>query len=133
MLEKEMIQEKGFKNISRNGQITGFQVAVRTLYYRGIWASLLEGAEITVDGEKFPKEQVTWTIGTRTFTVADFPNAANVRWPFEETATLTVNKPGGLKPGFHNFEIAVIFRASYMPIEMQPWINRASRKLVLVQ
>jgi hypothetical protein len=132
MLEKEMIQEKGFKNISRNGQITGFQVAVRTLYYRGIWASLLEGADVAVDGEKFPKEQVSWTIGSRTFTVAELANATNVRWPFEEPAVLTINKPGGLKPGFHSLEVLVSFRASYMPIEMQPWVNTSTRKLVLV-
>ena len=132
MLEKEMIQEKGFKNISRNGQTTGFQVAIRTLYYRGIWASLLEGADVTVDGEKFPKEQVNWTIGSRTFTIAELANATNVRWPFEEPAVLTINKPGGLKPGFHSLEIAVSFRASYMPVEMQPWVNTSTRKLVLV-
>jgi hypothetical protein len=133
MLEKDMIQSRGFRNVSRNGQVTGFQVAVRTLYYRGIWASLLEGAEVTVDSEKFSREQAAWTIGNRTFTVAELANATNVRWPFEQVAVLTLDKPGGLKPGLHEVEVAVIFRASYMPIEMQPWINKASRKLVLVQ
>jgi hypothetical protein len=111
VLEKDVIQQKGFRNVG-----DGFQVAVRCPYYRGIWASLLEDARLTVDGEIFTGDDVRWTLAGR----------------FEEPAILTVAKPGGLEPGLHDVEVAVTWRWSYIPVEMQPTTNLASRKLVLV-
>ena len=55
MLESHVIQAKGFTNVG--GDVpSGFQIAVRCPYYRGIWASLIEGAELTVDDETFAAE-----------------------------------------------------------------------------
>lgn len=131
MLEKEMIQSRGFKNLSKDGKVTGFQIRVRTPYYRGIWASLLEGADVIVDGEEFSKQKILWTIGKRTFTLAELEAASDVRWPFEEAATLMVPKAGGLEPGIHDVGVHLAFRASYMPPDMGAWITRAQRKLAL--
>src|SRR6476661_2547998 len=61
MLEAHVIQTKGFKNVDG-----GFQVAVRCPYYRGIWASLIEGAELTVDGETYGRDSIRWTLGGQT-------------------------------------------------------------------
>ena len=127
MLEAHVIQTKGFKNVEG-----GFQVAVRCPYYRGIWASLLEGAELTVDGETFGADDVRWTLGGRTFSAAELAGAAEARWPFEEPAILTVERPGGLEPGIHDVEVSIIWRWSYIPVEMQPTTNISSRKVVLV-
>ena len=90
MLESHVIQMKDFENVGE-GTSTGFQVSVRCPYYRGIWASLLEGAEVTVD------------------------------------------KAGGLQPGLHDVEVAVTWRWSYIPVEMQPTTHISNRKLVLVR
>ena len=46
MLEREMIQTHGFRNVTADGRITGFRVRIRIPYYRGVWASLLEGADV---------------------------------------------------------------------------------------
>jgi hypothetical protein len=127
MLEAHVIQTKGFKNVDG-----GFQVAVRCPYYRGIWASLLEGAELIVDGETFGTDEVRWTLGGRTYSTADLAEATEARWPFEEPAILTVDRPGGLEPGLHDVEVSIIWRWSYIPVEMQPTTNISSRKLVLV-
>lgn len=133
MLEQDVIQAKGFKNVMRDGEAVGFEVAVRTPYYRGIWASLLEGAEVTVDGEAYSSERTRWTIGGKTYTAEELAEATDVRWPFEEPATLTVDKPGGLEPGLHDVQVAVTWRWSYIPVEMQPATHTSSRKLVLVR
>jgi Domain of unknown function (DUF6379) len=130
VLEKDTIQLKGFRNLG-DGEPTGFQLAVRCPYYRGIWASLLEGAQLTVDGETVT--DVHWTLGGKTFTNAELADAPDVRWPFEEPAILTVDKPGGLEAGLHDVEVAVTWRWSYIPVEMQPTTNVSSRKLVLVR
>jgi Domain of unknown function (DUF6379) len=127
MLEQHVIQAKGFKNVG-----DGFQLAVRCPYYRGIWASLLEGAEVTVDGETFESESIRWTLGGTTSTLDGLAASADARWPFEEPAILTVDKPGGLAPGLHELEVSITWRWSYIPVEMQPTTNISSRKLVLV-
>jgi hypothetical protein len=128
MLEKHVIQTKGFKDVG-----DGFQVAVRCPYYRGMWASLIEGAEVTVDGETFASDTVRWTLGGETYSSAELGAAADARWPFEEPAILTVDRPGGLEPGLHDVHVAVTWRWSYIPIEMQPTTNISNRKLVLVR
>ena len=132
MLESHVIQAKGFANVGGD-EPTGFQVAVRCPYYRGIWASLLEGAELTVDGETFAAGDVRWTIGGTTLTNYELAGASDARWPFEEPAILTVDKPGGLEHGLHEVRVAVTWRWSYIPVEMQPTTNISTRTLVLVR
>lgn len=124
MLEQHVIQAKGFRNVDG-----GFQVAVRCPYYRGIWASLLEGAELTVDGETF--DDVRWTLRGETYTTAELANASDKRWAFEEPAVLTVDGEP-LAPGVHDVEVAITWRWSYIPIEMQPTTSISKRRLVLV-
>ncbi len=114
MNESDNIQTRGFQNVSENGKIIGFQVRYRTPYYRGVWLPLIKGAEITVDGEKFGYDQITWTVGGTTYTREQMAKASDVHWPFLEPAILTVSKPGGLKPGLHDVEVAYSYRASYM-------------------
>jgi hypothetical protein len=128
MLESQVIQQKGFKNVG-----DGFQVAVRCPYYRGIWASLLEGAELTVDGETYGRDEIRWTLGGQTFTDDELAEATDARWPFEEPAVLTVDRPGGLEPGLHDVQVSVTWRWSYIPVEMQPTTNISNRKLVLTR
>jgi Domain of unknown function (DUF6379) len=132
MFESHVIQTKGFKNVG-DGEPTGFQVTVRCPYYRGIWASLLEGAEVTVDGETFRGDRVQWTLGGETFAESELADRTDLRWRFEEPATLIVEKPGGLDPGLHEVGVAVTWRWSYIPVEMQPTTNISSRKVVLVR
>jgi len=132
MLEPGVIQSRGFRNRSEGGRITGFQVRIRTPYYRGIWASLLEGADVIVDGEKFDREKIRWTIGDRTLTLPELEAATDVRWPFLEPAILTVPKLGGLTVGMHDVSVSVALRASYFPPAFGPWITKAERKLALV-
>jgi len=127
MLEAHVIQTKGFKNVDG-----GFQVAVRCPYYRGIWASLLEGARLTVDGETFGSDAIVWTLGGRSYATDELAGSVDDRWAFEEPALLTVDKPGGLAPGLHEVEVAITWRWSYIPVEMQPTTNISNRKLVLV-
>ena len=136
MLEAHVIQTKGFKNVGFDdvgGEPSGFQLAVRCPYYRGIWASLIEGAELTVDGETFGSDSVRWALGGESYTTAELADSDEVRWPFEEPAILTVDKPGGLEPGLHELRVAVTWRWSYIPVEMQPTTNISNRKLVLVR
>ncbi len=117
MMEKPFIQQLGFKNVYRNGQVTGFQVRYRIDYYRGVWLSQSEGVEITVDGERFSGDQITWTLHGKTYTQKELKGTAltNVHWGYSEPVTLTVRKPGGLKLGVHDVEVIEHHRVSYVP------------------
>ena len=73
------------------------------------------GFDVMVDGEKFSRDQVTVTIGGKTYTQEEMKKITDVQWPISEAAILNVAKPGGLKPGPHDVEISWGHRASYMP------------------
>lgn len=133
MLEPHMIQTQGFRNVTRDGTVVGFQLRIRIPYYRGIWASLIEGAEVTVDGEEFPADTIVWTIGNRTLTLPQIQESTDLRWPFDEPAVLTVPKPGGLAVGVHDVTVSLAWRASYLPPDMGPWTVRTQRKLTLTR
>ena len=105
----------------------------RSTYYRGIWLSMSTGFEVTVDGEKFSGAQIKVTVGGKTYTQEEMKKIGNVQWPNYEAALLTVAKPGGLKLGVHQIEIAWGHRTSYIPGGMDFGEGApASRKLVLV-
>ncbi|MBL8057236.1 MAG: hypothetical protein JNK29_11085 [Anaerolineales bacterium] len=137
MLEKECIQARGFRNVADGGQVVGFQVAFRSLYYRGVWLSQLRPATVIVDGEAFSGDQVTWTIGGRTYAQAELAEHGDIHWPLLEPAVLTVRKPGGLAQGFHDVEVQYHYSSSYMPPAMDELMvtfmgGPAKRRLTLV-
>jgi len=132
MLEREPVQQRGFHNVHKDGQVVGFQVRYRSTYYRGVWLSMSTGFEVTVDGEKFPKDRVSVTIGGKTYTQEDMTKIGNVQWPNYEAAILTVAKPGGLRPGVHDVAVGWGHRTSYIPGGISMGGPAPARKLVMV-
>ena len=133
MLEKPCIQSRGFKNVERNGKIIGFQVNIRSLYYRGLWLSQLRPAAVTVDGETFTGDQITWTVNGVTYTQAEMASLGDVHWGLLEPATLTVEKEGGLETGSHDIEVSYTYSCSYFPPVADTVMGGMhKRKLILV-
>jgi hypothetical protein len=135
MLEKECIQSRGFRNVSEGAAVVGFQLAIRSLYYRGVWLSQLRPATVIVDGETFEGDQVRWTIGGKTYAQEELAQHGDINWQLLEPAILTVNKAGGLAQGMHDVEVKYTYSASYMPPEMDDLFGRMAvhkRRLVLV-
>lgn len=134
MLEIENIQSRGFNNVSEKGKVTGFQVPFRSSYYRGVWLSQLLEATVTIDGEKFSGDQITWTIGGKTYAQSELANNSEVHWALYEPAVLTVKKPGGLSLDVHEVEVTYGYTTSYMRAA-DNWISNASfkRKMTLAK
>lgn len=137
MLEREHIQSRGFRNVTTDGDITGFQVAFRSNYYRGVWLSQLRPATVIVDGSTYSGDQVTWTIAGITYAQSDLATLGDVHWELLEPAILTVRKPGGLAQGYHDIEVKYAYSASYMPPMMDELMVTFSsaplkRRLLLV-
>jgi hypothetical protein len=124
------ILDYGFKNFNKDGKTAGFQVLVKDSYYRGIYVPLIEGFDVTVDGEKFARNQIQCKFRDNVYGQDDLQNHPNERWQFNEPCTLIITKAGGLKPGFHNVEIVVRERISYMPTI--PSVRTFKAKLALV-
>ncbi|CAJ1226436.1 DUF6379 domain-containing protein [Lactiplantibacillus xiangfangensis] len=139
MLEKDLIQARGFKNtVSEDGTVTGFQVRVRLVYYRGIWLSQIRPGSVFVDGEEYKPDQIKWKFGNKVYSVDELSQTGDIMWNLLEPATLFVVKPGGLSMGYHDVKVDYLFSSSYMPPVIDTLISETTtgdhkRKLLLVE
>jgi Domain of unknown function (DUF6379) len=108
------------KNLTADGAVTGFRIPIRIPYYRGVVLSLIEDFEVTVDGERFPRDAVHFTVRDKTLTLDEVAHDGVTRWEFGEWAALDIAKPGGLDAGEHDVELVGQFRISYLPWPMRP-------------
>ena len=115
MLEFPAIQSRGFRNIKDGTGISGFQVPVRLTGYRGVWLPQLRPASVTVDGEKFEGDQITWVVDGKSYTQAELSEHPDVHWSSLTPAILQVDKAGGLELGIHEVEVEIIYSTSYLP------------------
>jgi sugar phosphate isomerase/epimerase len=122
MLDRDIIQGRGFRNLVDGDRITGFQFQLRNPNYRGTSASLLDGIDVTIDGEKIPDHLPVWTLQGRTFSLDELRASTDARWQLDETATITVPKPGGLSVGVHDIDVVVYLRRPYFP----PMVSRSA-------
>lgn len=115
MLESNVIQYRGFHNIEKDGKTVGFQICVRSDYYRGVWLSQLRPGKVIVDGVTYPKESVIWEINGKEYTIEEMAEASADFWRITDVATLKIMKEGGLAQGFHNVSVRFAASCSYMP------------------
>jgi|SRR5271157_1168870 len=115
MFNKYMILTREFCNVTESGRVTGFQVKIRIPYYRGVFLSLIDTVQLAVDGEEFPTDKMTFTVGGRTYTFEELGRTTDTEWFFGDPATLTVKKPGGLATGMHTVQLGIAIRKSYLP------------------
>ena len=115
MLEADVIQYRGFHNLYEDGKAVGFQIPVRSDYYRGIWLSQLRPGKVVVDGVTYPKERVTWCINGRDYSVEDLAKAGDDFWRVTDVAYLKIRQEGGLAQGFHDVSVRFAASCSYMP------------------
>ncbi|WP_194396831.1 C-glycoside deglycosidase beta subunit domain-containing protein [Microbacterium atlanticum] len=132
LLERDLIQSVGFRNVRDGGEVTGFQFRLRMPSYRGMAASLIDGVSVRVgDLVDVPADVPRWTFGDRTYSLQELWDSDGVRWPLEEAAIVTVPHPGGLPEGTHEVSIQLRLRMSYIPKEHQPSTYDVSRHITL--
>lgn len=132
LLERDLIQSVGFRNVREGGEITGFQFRVRMPSYRGMAASLIDGIGVSIPGIVDVEPDVPlWTLQGRTYTLAELWQSDGVRWPLEDAAVVTVPLPGGLADGIHELSIDLRLRMSYIPQEHQPSRYQVTKHVTL--
>ncbi|WP_369622420.1 C-glycoside deglycosidase beta subunit domain-containing protein, partial [Pseudoalteromonas distincta] len=71
LLERDLIQSVGFRNVREGGEITGFQFRVRMPSYRGMAASLIDGIGVSIPGLVDVAPDVPlWTLQGKQYTLA---------------------------------------------------------------
>ena len=135
MLDRECIQSRGFRNVLENEKVIGFQLKIRSLYYRGLWLSQLRPATVILDGEEFTGDKITWLIKGKKYKQSELKNISDIHWCIDEAATLIIEKKDGLETGYHNIEFRYSFSSSYMPPNMDGILSGGPqhRRLLLVK
>jgi sugar phosphate isomerase/epimerase len=132
LLERDLIQSVGFRNVREGDRITGFQLRVRMPSYRGMAASLIDGIAVRVgDLVDVAADVPLWTLQGRTYSLAQLWDSDDVRWPLEDAAIITVPHEGGLPDGVHEVSIELRLRMSYIPQEHQPSTYNVTRHVTL--
>ena len=121
MVENDFIQMRGFHNLKdKDGKIWGFQIKMRTGYYKGLWLSQFRTGKVTVDGVDYPKESLIWNIQGFDYTAEDMYDRMDVYWQVATPAYVKVPKPGGLTQGYHDVAIEFGWVLNYnRPIEKE--------------
>ncbi len=126
MLERDLIQTRGFHNIYEDGKPVGFEFSVRLTYYRGIYFSQLRTQSVTVDGVVYPKEQVRWELNGTEYTYEEMKDNSQVHWNPTETASVRIYNGTGLSVGYHEVSTGYKYSSSYMPPQTQGSIDDES-------
>jgi hypothetical protein len=132
VLERELIQSRGFRNVQEGTDTVGFEIALRMPNYRGLWGSLIDGAAVTVDGREWSREEPRWTLQGRTFSIEELRRSTDVRWQLDELATITLPLEGGLAVGVHDVRVDIALYAPYIPAQFQPSIFTSQRKVTVL-
>jgi hypothetical protein len=110
MFDRYIIVEDSLRNVDG-----GFAFEIRMPYYRGLGLSMVEDVAVVVDGRRYPRDAITFTVHGNTYTLEAMETEYEDRWEFGEPATVTVKAPGGLPPGEHVVENEQRLRISYLP------------------
>ncbi|MCQ2237780.1 MAG: DUF6379 domain-containing protein [Bacteroidaceae bacterium] len=129
-MEKQVIQSVGFRNISSEGKVVGFQLKIRLPYYRGVYLSQIKMGSLVVDGEEITKDHIIWRVNGTDYTWQEMMVSRNVHWSPLELATLIVDKPGGLKQGYHDLKYSYACTHSYMPPSLEHIIDPYKEEMV---
>ena len=115
MFEQYIVNEKGFRNVSKSGEVIGFEVQLRIPYYRGLPMSCVQNIQLKIDDELITQEQMKILVQGETFNYSEISTAINHRWGMTDTITVFVEKSGGLSEGQHKVYTFVSLRISYQP------------------
>lgn len=125
MFDNYLIRADSLRNVTKDGEVIGFSLAVRHANYRGVFLSLHTGYYLNVDGVDYPREVQSFEInGKPPRTFDEIKSAVWEHWDFDDEAILHIALPGGLAPGEHEvrFQQCVIAAYGYLPTD-EDWVK----------
>jgi len=107
MVEYQSIQQRGFHNVTDGqGNVTGFEFKFVPKYYKGLWFTQCRFGNVTVDGEVFDRDSLTYYYDGFDYTREELFDVEKY-WQFRTPLIVRVPKAGGLSIGYH--EVAMEF------------------------
>ena len=71
----------------------GFELDVQLNWYRSLPLSSVSTVELTVDGERIPRDEITFAVNGREYALDELPEHADEYWFVLAAATLRVRRP----------------------------------------
>lgn len=124
MFDKYIVVEDTLRRTADGGSIE-----VRMPYYRGLFLSMVEAVDLTIDGLAVPAADTTFTVHGNTYPFPELPGITDDRWEMGEPAVLAFRLADPLTDGDHEIAIRIRLRISYMPVPG----GGADRKTLTVQ
>jgi hypothetical protein len=108
--------------ITETGHIEGFEFQIRIPYYRGVSLSVVDTITVKAQGQVYSNDAIRFTVEAGSFMMKEMETVGNLRWNFDEAATLRVYKPGGLLCLDVDLDVDIVIRAPYL------WFSGHDRK-----
>ncbi|PWW05739.1 hypothetical protein DFQ01_104301 [Paenibacillus cellulosilyticus] len=124
MFDAYIISDDGFRNVSKDGKVIGFEYKARLNYYRGIPLSMVDKYELKVNNEPIDRSKIKFSVGEDWFTLDEMETVTKVKWEFGETASVFVEQDGGLPQGAHDLSVEQVLRIAYFPFPLRATITK---------
>lgn len=112
----DVINDGSLANTYVDGKKMGYKFSVRLSYYRGQFLSVLENFSVTVDGQRVPNDTIKFCLNGKEFSPWQLAESYSEYWLIMQSATINVQRVGGLAAGRHHIEFNLLIRVPYMPI-----------------
>lgn len=86
---------------------------LRLPWYRSLWLSCLDNADLTIDGQAVPVEEISFRLYGQTHPFADLKNISSVSWFVLDAADLLIPINDALADGPHEVSLSLFFRIPY--------------------
>lgn len=122
--DTQALSNQGYRNlVDASGKRTGFEIQARCFYYRGVPLCLVDDCRVTVDGETFGPDRMSFEVEGQVFSFAEMATVQAYYWNYGHLVRIFVQREGGLDESRpHEFEYAHQIRTYYLPFQ---WTDRA--------
>lgn len=122
MFDQYMLVENTLTNRFENGK-SFIQVGIRFPHHCGIWVSIIEKIELSIDGRNMPEDDMYLILHDNEYKVTELEAEYEDRWNFSEIALLRIMNQTLSGEGFHDLELMIGLRVSFLD-----WLLTGSNK-----
>ncbi len=107
------VVEGSIINRDASGIITGWEMQLENLSYRGVWLSTIEGMTVKVDGVEVPHDHMMIELKGIKYPLSVLEGHSEVFWDAKAVCKAVIYCIGGLSEGTHRLEVEVLKRGDF--------------------
>ncbi len=125
MFDNNVFCEGSCRNVEEDGKVIGYEMETNITYYRGIPLSMVNFIRVETDGAEVPRSDIRFTPDHMDwFTLDEMATVSEIKWEYDQKATVRVMKEGGLTKGRHKVHLTVCTRTAYIPVPIEGNMTR---------